>query len=663
MGAGSSRETSLSIDLGGEQVLLERIEAAEALSQPFMINLDVISPLGEMDLLPHLGKSATVSVSQDGELQRYFHGFITEGGFERETPEGFHHRLVLRPWTHFLAHNRDFAIYQEIDALEIIKRVFDEAGISDVDYTRLSGTLSLRPYCVQYGESDFAFVSRLMEEEGLYYFFRHQADRHVMILCDAPASHVRGTPAALTYNPLTLSVFNTDSAARTEKSRRHYLQSWVERVATSAQAKVTFRDFDFEKPERPLEALAEGAAGHPRDSQEVYHYPGRYKDEGQGRRLGAVALDALRGQRRSYSGRSQASGLSCGATVSVAEHPVARLDGAYLITGTFHSITAERYRTGSGTDEAPYNVEIEAVPARTRWKAPQVTPRPRVHGLESAIVTGPAGEEIFTDEYGRVKVRFHWDRSGTPGEKSTCWMRVSQTGGLGNIILPRIGHEVLVDFLGGDPDRPVVVGRVFNRGQMPIYALPGNKTRALWRTKTYKQKTPLDGRAKKLDTGDPGANEIRFEDKSGHEEILIHSEKDLTTRVRDLESHHVGRDQEIMIGHDRQETVHNDEKVKIGGNQAEEVVKNRKVKIGADDSLEIKGKLKVKAGTTIEIEAGTSITLKVGSTVVKLDPTSIKLDSTMIRATGKATLEAKSPMTTVKGDGILTLKGGIVLIN
>jgi type VI secretion system secreted protein VgrG len=658
-----TRQTTLSIDLGGEQVFLERVEATESLSRPFVVSVDIIAPLGELDLLPHLGKPVLVTLSQDDELQRYFHGFAVEGEFVRESPEGFHHRLLLRPWTYFLSQNRDFAIYQELTALDIIKRVLDEAGVSDVDYTRLSRPLSKRIYCVQYGESDFNFISRLMEEEGLYYFFSHQSDRHILVLCDSPNSHVDGKPPLLIYNPLTMSVFNTDSAARTDASRQFYAQSWVERVATGAESKVTNRDFDFEKPERPLQAEAEGPAAHPRDSQEVYFYPGRYTRESDGKRLGTVALDALRAQRKSYSGRSQASGLSCGTKVAISDHPLARLDDSYLITHTFHAITAERYRTGAGGDEDPFNVLLGAVPADTPWRAPQVTPRPVVKGLESAIVTGPAGEEIFTDEYGRVKVRFHWDRSDSPGEKTTCWMRVSQTGGLGNIILPRIGHEVLVDFLGGDPDRPVVVGRVFNKSQMPIYGLPENKTRALWRTKTYKEKTPVHSKAKKLDTGDPGVNEVRFEDKSGKEEVFIHAQKDMNTRIRDLESHHVGRDQEIMIGHDRQEKVENDEKIKIGGNQTEEIVKNRKVKIGSNDELEIKGKLKVKAGTTIEIEAGTSITLKVGSTVVKLDPTSIKLDSTMITTTGKATVEVKSPMTTVKGDGILTLKGGLVLIN
>ena len=224
---------------------------------------------------------------------------------------------------------------------------------------------------------------------------------------------------------------------------------------------------------------------------------------------------------------------------------------------------------------------IEAVPAKVVWQAPRTTPRPIVHGLETAIITGPEGEEIFTDEYGRVKVRFHWDRSGSPGEKSTCWMRVSQTGGLGNIILPRVGHEVLVDFLGGDPDRPLVMGRVFNRNHMPIYPLPDNKTIALWRTKTYGQSGNYSP-GQDLDTGKPRANELRFEDKGGKEEVFIHAERDLKTRVRYKESHHVGCDQEIMIGHDRTEEVEHDEQVRVKNNRDHTIDNNDTLTVGND---------------------------------------------------------------------------------
>jgi type VI secretion system secreted protein VgrG len=593
-----------------------------------------------------MGKPACVGVSQDNEFQRYFNGLATEGEFIKQTDAGFHYRIVLRPWTYFLAHNRDFAIYQDKDAIEIIKNVLEEAGMSDVDYTRLGKSCPQRIYCVQYAESDFAFISRLMEEEGIYYFFEHSEDRHVLVLCDGPSSHSDGQPATLSYNPSTVTVFNVDSAARTETAQKYYAQSWTERVSTGGEAKVTARDFDFEKPERPLEAVSEENEAHPRDSVEVYGYPFGYKEEDDGRKLGGVVLDALRTDRKVYRGQSQATALSCGAKVTIEDHPTERFNDEYVIQQTFHTVANERYRTGDFGSEQTYNVILEAVPADTQWRAPRTTPRPIVHGLESAIITGPEGEEIYTDEYGRVKVRFHWDRSGSAGEKSTCWMRVSQTGGLGNIILPRVGHEVLIDFLGGDPDRPLVIGRVFNKTHMPIYELPENKTIALWRTKTYGQSGDYSP-GQDLDTGAPRANELRFEDKGGHEEVFLHAERDMKTRIRYKESHHVGCDQEIKVRHDRNELVEHDEKV--------EVKNNREHDIDNNDTL--------KVGNELYIEAVAKITMKVGASSIVMDPGSIEIKSPMITIEGNALAELKSPLTTVEGTGILTLKGGLVTIN
>jgi len=669
MASESNRQTQLKIELGGEQVEIERIRATEALSEPFHIALDLIAEHEEIDLLPHLGKLATITLREDDAHRRYFTGLPVDGAFIKETTEGFHYRLTLVPWTWFMTQNSQFAIFQDMSAVDIIKKVFTDAGASDVEY-RLNGSYKPRVYCVQYRESDFAFVSRLMEEEGIYYFYRHEATRHVLVLCDAPSSHKAGDPAELHYNPDSVSVFNIDSAARAATDTMFYLQRWTERVSSLSAAKVTIRDFDFEKPEKPLEARTEAARAHPRDTQEIYHYPGRYPDEGVGGSFSQVMLDARRAARKLYVGNAQSQALACGGKVRVDGHDTERLNGEFLIVRTLHSITAEKYRSGEADEEDDFNIEFQAVPAAVQWRAPASTPRPVISGLETAIVTGPPGEEIYCDKYGRVKVRFPWDRSGSQSEKSTCWMRVSQTGGLGNIILPRVGHEVLVDFLDGNPDRPLVVGRVFNAQNMPTYALPENKTRALWRTKRYGE-TGDYGHAKALDTGQPGVNELRFEDKGGHEEVFIHAERDMNTRIRHKETHHVGHDQGIMIGYNRDEDVGNDETVKIGKNQTNDIGENQKETIGAnrdvtvksDDNLDVKGKITIKAGSTIEIEAGASITLKVGSTTIKLDPMSIKLDGTMINVTGKAMAELTSPMTTVKGDGMLTAKGGIVMIN
>jgi type VI secretion system secreted protein VgrG len=275
--------------------------------------------------------------------------------------------------------------------------------------------------------------------------------------------------------------------------------------------------------------------------------------------------------------------------------------------------------------------------------------------LESAIVTGPSGETIYTDEYGRVKVRFHWDRADTPGERSTCWIRVSQTGGLGNVILPRVGHEVLVDFLDGDPDRPLIVGRVFNKAHMPTYELPANKTRAVWRTLTYGNSGSYP-ETEALDSGDNRtSNEIRFEDQGGQEELFIHAERDMNTRVRLAETHHVGQNQTIKVGYDRERDVVNDETVKIGRNQTLTVTGIRHSTVHQNDIIDVDHKF--------QLTAGDSIVLQVGASKIEMTPTSITLNSPKIQFIGTASVSATAPETTVHGDGTLTLTGGLVKIN
>lgn len=665
--ASTTRLSRLSIDLGDEQVDLERIEAAEQLSVPFLIHVDVIGKL-EVDFYPHLGKPCGLKIMEDGQLLRQFNGLVTSGEYLRESQSGHHYRLTVRPWTYFLDQNREMAIFQDMTAVDIISEVLQSAGISDFRL-KLSRTRDMREYCVQYQESDFAFISRLMEEEGIYYFFEHTDSAHVMVLCDEPGSHQVSSAAKLEFNPNSVSVFAADSQARSSRGK-FFLHSWTERVHTGGEASVTLRDFDFTSPDSPLKAAASETRGHPRDQREIYHYPGNFahekmargKQEQFGTDRSKALLKGLRAQRRMFAGAAQSSGLACGTKVTVGNHPNGRMNGQYLITATQHSITAEKYRSGTSGSEEAYNVRFEAIPAETVFQPSQVTPRPVVQGLESAIVTGPAGEEIYTDEYGRVKVQFHWDRKGKKDEKTTCFIRVSQTGGLGNIILPRVGHEVLVDFLHGDPDRPVVVGRVFNQTHMPIYPLPEHKTRALWRTKRYGA-TGQYPKTKSLDTGAPGVNELRFEDKGGSEEVFLHAERDMNTRIRFDETHHVGHNQANMVGYDRTEEVCHDETIKVGNNRTEKVEAHEKIDIGKNRTTKIGEKDSLEVGDTYSLRAKTSITLKCGGSTIEMKPGSIEIKSPQITIKGSATTDVSAPMTKVNASGILTLQGSLTKIN
>jgi type VI secretion system secreted protein VgrG len=644
----------MSIDVGDEQVVLQRIESEERLGRPFVVHATIISPL-ELDLYPHLGKPAGLAVLEDGELLRRFHGLMTAGEYVKETPAGHHYRLTIEPWTYYLAQNRQMAIFQDKNAVEIIKQVIEGAGIQDVDYTRLSKPRVTRGYTVQYRESDFAFVSRLMEEEGIYYFFQHDADRHVMVLCEGPSSHQPGTPAKLRFNANAMSVFTANSKSRFDQ-HRDILQSWVERVASTGQARVTVRDYDFESPDQPLASESTGEGGHARDDREIFVYPGRYTrektgrgdQEQVGRERGQTLLDSRRASRRTFTGTSQASGIVTGQRLDVADHPAERLNGSFMVISAVHSIAAEAYRSGEQDDEEPYNVKFEAIPADTVFQSPQETPRPRAQGLETATVTGPAGETIFTDEYGRVKVRFPWDRADTPGERSTCWIRVSQTGGLGNVILPRVGHEVLVDFLDGDPDRPMVMGRVFNKSHMPIYDLPANKTRAVWRTLTYGDSGEYP-ETEALDSGqNRTSNEIRFEDRGGAEELFVHAERDMNSRVRFDESRHVGHNQDRRVGLDRT--------TRIGRDDAKLIAGKRETHVIGTDSLLVDG--------VLSIESKTGITIRVKNSKITIGPDRITIQSPTVEIQANETAVVNGGQTTrVNGGTTLLLNGGTTDIN
>ena len=664
-----SRQATMEIDLGGEQVLLERIDCVEELGQPFSLKVQIIAALGEIDILPHLGKPVALSIYEDDQFLRYFHGLVTEAEFVKESASGFHYRLLARPFTYYLDHTRNMAIFQDKSVRVIIQDVLDRAGVADYDFARLTRSYVDRPYCVQYRESDWAFITRLMEEEGIYYFFEHVANRHTIVFCDAPSSHRQGVPASLVYNPSAQTVFAAGSAERTGRQEQ-YLNTLSERIESGGQARVTLRDFDFEKPERPLQGTADAKNLHPNDNREVYDYPGHFVAESVGTDRGKARLGALRRFRQVYTGETQAASLGCGTTVSVAQHHTDRFNADYLITQTRHSIVSETYRSGNDADEEIYNVRFQAIPAGTAFNLLNVTPRPVVQGLETAVVSGPDGEEIYTDEYGRVKVRFHWDRADTTGEKSTCWIRVAQFGNLGSLILPRVGQEVMVDFLHGDPDHPIVMGWVFNKTHMPIYDLPANKTRALWRTKRYGE-TGSYPNAQALDTGAPGVNELRFEDKGGAEEVFLHAERDMNTRVRFAETHHVGQNQQQKVGYDRTASVGNDETTTIGknqtltvtGDQTETNKAKRAVEVKATDALKIGQSQTVEAGTTIEVSANTSITLKVGASSIKIDSTGVTIKGMMVKVEGTSTVGIKSMVTQVEGGGTAILKGAVVMIN
>ena len=619
---GSKRQCEIKISLGGAQIAIIQLRASEAFSQPFHVSVDLLSSHGEIDLMPHLGNPAVISISEDNVLLRHFHGILTDGEFlehlEQSDREGWVYRLTLRPIAYLHEFGRNFRIFQGDSTRKIVEDVFKGCDIKAC-FKKLKGGNRKRKYCVQYGESDFSFACRLLEEEGIYYFYEHTENNHTLVLCDSPTSHDDGKASHLIYRPATGTIRNVDAEGPT------FIQEWRERVEAGGENKVTLRDFDFQRPNTPLEQLATSgdASPPPCDVIEVYDYPGRYYVDDEGKELAESFLAARRANRRSYSGSSKNASLACGTTFTLKHEDNKRFNGKYLLTRCQHTIGSEVYRSGMG-GSGGHMVVFEAVPAETHWKSSRKTPRPVVWGPETAIVTGPVDEEIWCDEYGRVKVQFHWDRAGPVLDKSSCWIRVSQTGGLGNIILPRVGHEVLVDFINGDPDRPVIVGRVFNQAHMPCYDLGeksnnAEKTKSTWRSRSYKKVVPSDAATPLDDEPGPGANELRFDDKTGNEEVYVHAQRNMNTRIRRDETHYLGNDQDVSIGKNRTMQIYANDTLTIGGNRETKITGNRKADIDGTDVLHAKGK--------ILIESDVEIELKVGGSTIVMTPGEISISS------------------------------------
>jgi type VI secretion system secreted protein VgrG len=676
------RQTKLSVKLGGAQTDIISLTSSEAFCRPFQISVDMLSSLDEVDLMPHLGKPAVVSVSEDDVLLRYFHGILTGGEFvDYIKGTGWIYRLTLSPRAHLHEFGRKFRIFQEMPVRDIIKKVLEGCEIS-ADFSKLSSGNSVgsnrhRKYCVQYAESDFNFACRLMEEEGIYYYYEHTANDHILTLCDSRVAHAKSPASPFMYNPSTRTVGMVDSKNRFSAGPKSFIQEWHEHVETGGEKMVSLRDFDFRRKDiKPLQqdALTSKSPMDPADIVEVHDYPGRFYVDKEGEAHAQFALAARRANRRTFRGSSHNAALACG-DIFTLDHPtIPRYDGDYLLAQCQHSIGSEAYRSGM-SGGSHHHVVFEAVPADTVWRPMQLTPKPVVWGPETAMVTGPDKERKYTgihcDEYGRIKVQFHWDREAKHDDHSSCWIRVSQTGGLGNMILPRVGHEVLVDFINGDPDRPIVVGRVYNEEHKPFYKLPDHKTRAVWRTKSYQNPKPSGG-AKDVKSGDPGANELIFEDLEGDEEIYIHAQRNMNTRIQRDETSHIGNDHETKIGQNRWLEIGKDDFVtvdenrmtKIKKSESRTVMEDRDTVIESNELLKVTKDIHIEAGGSITMKAGSSITLNVGGSTIEMTGTKIVVKSNIVVNHGNMQSQISTGGNIVQTNPVgAVVKGTLVMIN
>src|SRR5882757_7765403 len=570
-----ARRITLHSVLGPDQLLIKDATVREELGRLSMMDLDLLSPDENLALDDLLGRGFSLELVLDGDKSRFFHGIVAECSQTGRLGRYARYSARVVPWLWLLTRTSDCRIFQQKSVPDIIKAVFREHGTSDFKDS-LSGSYSPRDYCVQYMETDFDFVSRLMEEEGIYYFFKHEQDKDTLVLCDSAGAH-HATPGCekVAYYP------PSDNVVREEDIINHWLLSH-----SMQSGKLTHTDFDFIKPRTSLLAQAATAGTYPKSDAEVFAYPGGYLVVGDGTNYAKRRLEALQQQHERVVGSGNVRALAVGGLFTLENYPREDQNREYLVVATVHHFGGTDYESGVSHGMADVTVSFDAVPSKQPYRSPLTTRRARVAGPQTAIVVGPGGEEIYTDKYGRVKVQFHWDRVGKRDENSSCWVRVSQAWAgknWGSIHIPRIGQEVIVSFLEGDPDRPIITGRVYNAAEMPPYDLPANQTQSGIKSRSSKGGSPAN------------FNELRFEDKMGSELLTIHAEKDQEISVEHDEAHSVGHDrtksivhdETTKVGHDRTETVGNNETITIGVNRTEKVGANETITIGANRTISV----------------------------------------------------------------------------
>jgi type VI secretion system secreted protein VgrG len=618
----SQRDRLLKIDtpLGEDVLLLESFGATEGISTLFRIDAEVLAEhdkASRVTAAALIGQKVTITVQLPDGQKRYFHGIVRRlalqgrGSGERFTL--FHLEIV--PSVYRLTAMTNCRIFQSKTVPEILKKILDDAGIES--RMALRGSYTKRDYCVQYRETDFQFLSRLMEHEGIFYFFEHKENKHTMVLADRPSSH---EPC-----PAQSSARYVSEGGTGENEDGVFGWSMSEELQSGAW---TMRDYNFQLPGKSLESaerttISIGGI----DKLELYDYPGEYAKlfVEPDSRLGEVELEGdkitrvrMEQEEVSYKvaqGHSDVRTFASGYKFDLTHHFQSSFNDTYVLTSVTHAAQQSPSYVSEEEMHEPYRNTFTCIPHRVPFRPRRVTPKPLVRGPHTAVVTGKPGEEIWPDKYGRVKVQFHWDREGRKDENSSCWIRVGQAWAgknWGFIAIPRVGQEVIVHFLEGDPDQPIIVGSVYNADQMPPYTLPGNKTQT-----GIKSRSSIGG-------GTSNFNEIRFEDKKGSEEVYIHAEKDLKTIVEHDESLEVGNDRTTEIKNNETRTIKNERKTEVQNN----------------DTLSVTNKLAMDA-MEVTVDGTTKIVLKCGGSTIEMTPASID----------------------IKTGGILTIQGSLVKIN
>jgi type VI secretion system secreted protein VgrG len=616
-----NRYITIDTPLGEDVLLLTRFSGTEGISRSFHFELELLSQNHEVQFKEIIGKNVSIAILLSDGSKRYFHGMVSRfsqgrgGGEKGGDPRFSHCTATAVPWFWLLTQTADSRIFQELTVPEIVEKIFAEKGFSDYKML-LDGQYEPRNFCVQYRETDYNFVSRLLEEEGIFYFFQHEKDRHTMVLADSNGKF-QDCPK--------------------QKSARYQVTEggWLEEDTVSGlqvtqeikPSKYTLTDYNFEMPHTNLRVEVPAKLSLAAGEWEIYDYPGEYAKKNEGEQIANTRMQEQEAAITVLTGSSGCRAFSTGYRFTLEDHYRDDLNGKPYVITSLNYDAQQSFSGGEHVSKNAYVNQFTCIPYEVPYRPPRVTQRPIVKGNQTAIVVGPSGEEIYTDEHGRVKVQFHWDREGKKNENSSCWIRVSQLWagmGWGAMYIPRIGQEVIVDFLEGDPDRPIITGRVYHGTNKPPYNLPGEKTKSTLKSLS----TPGGG----------GFNEIRIEDKKGEEQIFIHAEKDQDIRVKKDIREWIGNDTHLIVKRDKlglvegdfHSTVNGDLNEKVGGTISVTAEEDYQGKVGMAYALDSGMEIHLKAGMNVVIEAGMSITLKAGGGFIVVGPAGVTISGTPV---------------------------------
>ena len=638
--------------LGKDVLLLQEITGIEGISSLFSYELNLLAYENDSIVFKDIvGQKVTITLNLPDGTPRYINGYVsrfTQGGTDARLFTHYHAQVV--PWLWFLTRQADCRIFQNLAVPDIISQVFNLFDFKDFRLS-LKGTYPQLEYCVQYRETSFNFVSRLMEEFGIFYYFDHSTEgKHTMVLADQSSTLPACPSSPVSYDtqvggledPEVISNWHVGQEVRT--------------------GKYTVTDYNFITPSTSLLAndptVVDLSASHP---LELFDYPGLHTNKDQGDTVAKVRMQEEEAGYMVVSAEGNCRGLMSGYSFELKNHYRGDQNTNYVVTEVRHFASAGQTYTTAGTQGGEtYSNHLTCIPASVTYRPPRITPKPFVQGPQPALVVGKAGEEIWVDKYGRVIVQFYWDRLGQKNENSSCWIRASQPwagGNWGAMWIPRIGQEVLVSFLEGDPDRPVITGRVYNANQMPPYTLPDYQTRS-----TFMSRSSKGG-------GSSNYNELRFEDLKGQEQIFMNAEMDMDLRVEKDSREFIGANRHLIVTTNQVEQIQTDKplhvkgnhfeaidgnmSLNVTGNQMESVTGNKSLAVTGNQSESVTGNLSLavtgqqqdtsmsyamktdttihlNAGVSAVIEAGVDLTLKVGSNFIDINPAGVFITGTMV---------------------------------